>query len=186
MKRIAAAATAVALLGCLSACAGSVAAPDAVVAALPAATKASLKLGTISNEVAPGVAMTSEARERIVDEVKAEITAKHPDIWVAANPPAAANAVNMKIVFTQYDDGNAFARFMLAGLGQIHIDGDVVFSDAGTGQRIAEYKISKDFSFGGIYGVATRIEDVEKGFARSVAAILDNQQASILERMSNG
>jgi hypothetical protein len=91
----------------------------------------------------------------------------------------------LKIVFTQYDDGNAFARFMLAGLGQIHIDGDVIFIDASSGQQLGAYKISKDFSFGGIYGGVTRIEDVEKGFAKSVAAILDNQQATILNRLPN-
>jgi hypothetical protein len=91
-----------------------------------------------------------------------------------------------KIVFTQYDDGNAFARFMLAGLGQIHIDGTVVFTDATTGREIGKYKVSKDFAFGGIYGVATHIEDVEKGFARSVAAILDNQQATIAAHIAHG
>jgi hypothetical protein len=92
----------------------------------------------------------------------------------------------VKIVFTQYDDGNAFARFMLMGLGQIHIDGTVTFSDAASGQQIARYNVSKDFAFGGLYGGVTRIEDVEKGFARSVAAILDTQQSSILARMPAG
>ena len=72
---------------------------------------------------------------------------------------------------------------MLAGLGQIHIDGDVIFTDASTGQQVGAYKVSKDFSFGGLYGGVTRIEDVEEGFARSVAAILENQQANILARM---
>lgn len=175
-----------AMLGVLSGCAGSVAAPDEVTTALPAATKVSLKLASISGEVAPGVVMTPDARDRLLQEVKAEITAKHPNMWVADNAPAAPGTANLKIIFTQYDDGNAFARFMLAGLGQIHIDGTVIFTDAHTGQPIGNYRVSKDFSFGGIYGVATRIEDVEKGFARSVAAILDTQQSSILARMPAG
>ena len=177
---------ATALLVSLSACAGSVAAPDAVVTALPATTKASLRLGAISGEAGPGVAITNEARDRVLDEVKAEISAKHPDIWVGPNAPAAPGTVNLKIIFTQYDDGNAFARFMLAGLGQIHIDGDVIFSDASSGQQLGAYKISKDFSFGGIYGGVTRIEDVEKGFAKSVAAILDDEKATLLNRLPNG
>ena len=62
--------------------------------------------------------------------------------------------------FTQYDDGNAFARFLPVGLGQIHFDGNVVFTDATTGQEIGESKVSKDFSFGGVYVAATHIEDV--------------------------
>ena len=75
----------------------------------------------------------------------------------------------MKITFTRYDEGNAFGRFMLAGLGQIYIEGDVVLFDSQTMQAVASYKISKDFSFGGIYGGTTTIRDVEKGFALSVA-----------------
>ena len=153
---------------------------------MPAATKASLKLGTISGEAATGVAMTNTDLDRIMQQVRAEIIAKRPDIWVAGNAPASPSVVNLKIVFTQYDDGNAFARFMLAGLGQIHIDGNVIFTDAASGTKVAEYKVSKDFSFGGIYGGVTRMEDVEKGFARSVAALLDTQQSSILARMPAG
>jgi hypothetical protein len=186
LKQIGAVAMAAAMLGALSGCAGTVAAPDEVTTALPVATKASLKLSSIDGEAAPGVAMTPDTRDRILQEVKAEITAKHPNMWTAENALAAPGTVNLKIIFTQYDDGNAFARFMLAGLGQIHIDGTVIFTDASTGQPIGNYKISKDFSFGGIYGVATRIEDVEKGFARSVAAIIDTQQSSILARMPAG
>lgn len=182
LKRIVAAAMAVAMVGLLSACAGSVAAPDTV-AAMPATTKASLKLIALNGEAGSGVAMTNVDISRIVDEVKAEITAKHPDIWVSGSTPAAPTVANVKIVFTQYDDGNAFARFMLMGLGQIHIDGTVTFSDAASGKQIAQYNVSKDFAFGGLYGGVTRIEDVEKGFARSVAAILDTQQSSMLARM---
>ncbi len=136
LKRLGAAATAAALLGLLSACAGSVAAPDTVVTALSATTKASLKIATVNADAAAGVAMTDTARNRILDEVKAEIAAKHPNIWVTASPAAMPGSVNLKIVFTRYDDGNAFARFMLAGLGQIHIDGDVIFTDASTGQQV--------------------------------------------------
>jgi hypothetical protein len=78
----------------------------------------------------------------------------------------------MNIVFTQYDEGNAAARFLLAGLGQIRIDADVSLLTPGSGATVATYKVSKDFSFGGLYGGTTNIHDVEKGFARSVAEIV--------------
>src|SRR5215469_12936228 len=94
---------------------------------------------------AMAVALTDAAQDRVLEEIKAEITAKHPDIWVGANAPAAPGTANLKVVFTRYDDGDAFARFMLAGLGQIHIDGDVIFTDASTGQQLGVYKVSKDF-----------------------------------------
>jgi hypothetical protein len=58
-----------------------------------------------------------------------------------------------------------------AGLGQIHIDADVWVFDAATNESLGQYKVSKDFAFGGLYGLMTNIEDVEKGFARSVADI---------------
>lgn len=49
---------------------------------------------------------------------------------------------------------------MLAGRGQIHIDADVSLIDEPTQAVIAKYKVSKDFSFGGLYGGTTTILDV--------------------------
>lgn len=188
-RRAATVAASFAVLAILTGCAGSVAAPDTV-AGLPPATKASLKIAAITDEAAPGVAMTGADLQRILDQVKADITAAHPGMILASDQPSAPSAgpniAKVKIVFTQYDDGNAFARFMLMGLGQIHIDGDVIFTDAANGQQIAEYKVSKDFAFGGIYGGTTRIEDVEKGFALSVAAILETQQSGIAAKLQQG
>jgi hypothetical protein len=61
---------------------------------------------------------------------------------------------------------------MLAGLGQIHIDGNVVLQDQATGDTLGQYEVTKTFAWGGIYGVATRMDDVEEGFAGAVAALL--------------
>lgn len=155
----------------LSACAGSVATPVPV-AALAPEQKSSLKLAEITDEAAPGVVMASYDLDRILQLVKAEISKAHPDIWVAANAAPGAPPAKVKIIITRYDSGNAFARFMLAGLGQIYLEGDVIFSDAATGQELAKYQVSKDFAFGGMYGGITNIQDVEKGFAASVAEIL--------------
>jgi hypothetical protein len=74
-----------------------------------------------------------------------------------------------KIVIAHYDEGNRFAPFMLIGLDQIYLDGDVVFVDPTSGQEIAKYKVSKNFAFGGMYGGITEMEDVEKEFAKSAA-----------------
>jgi hypothetical protein len=71
LRRITAVAIAAAMLGLLSACAGSVAAPDAVVTSMPTATKASLRLVAINGEVASGVTMTPTDINRVLDEVKA-------------------------------------------------------------------------------------------------------------------
>src|SRR5690606_28290192 len=84
--------------------------------------------------------------------------------------------VTMKVVFTEYDDGNAFARAMLAGLGQIEIEADVFLIDI-EGKTLAQYEVSKTFAFGGIYGASTSIEDVEVGFIKSVVEIVKEQRA---------
>ncbi len=117
--------------------------------------------------------MTPDDVNRIIQQVEADIRATSPNVLAPAGTPPAPNATLMKITFTRYDEGSAFARFMLAGLGQIYIEGDVVLIDSQTQQVLGKYKVSKDFSFGGVYGVTTTIQDVEKGFARSVAAVIE-------------
>lgn len=80
------------------------------------------------------------------------------------------------VLITRYERGSAFARAMLAGLGQIHIDGTVTVNDAQSGNKMAEFTIAKTFAWGGIYGSSTRMEDIEPVFADGVAAALTGQQ----------
>ena len=80
--------------------------------------------------------------------------------------------MRMHIVFTGYDEGSSFARFMLAGLGQIRIGTDVTLRDEITDELLGRYEVSKQFAFGGIYGGATDMEDVEEGLAKGIAEIL--------------
>jgi len=126
-------------------------------------------LGTISGDVGPRVAMTQDDVNRIIQQITADIRTPSPSVLVPPSDPAVAPTTLMRITFTRYDDGDATARFMLAGLGQIYIEGDVVLIDGRTMQPVADHKIAKDFSFGGIYGGIATIQDVEMGFARSVA-----------------
>jgi hypothetical protein len=55
----------------------------------------------------------------------------------------------------------------LAGLGQMHIAGNVSVYEGNA--RTAQFQIKKTFAWGGAYGGTTRIDDVEKGFAQGVA-----------------
>jgi hypothetical protein len=75
------------------------------------------------------------------------------------------------LVVTNYDEGNAFLRFLLAGLGQIHIDGTLTLEDSGR-ESLAKYVVNKTFAWGGLHGATTTIEAVEEGFAEAVAEIL--------------
>jgi hypothetical protein len=64
---------------------------------------------------------------------------------------------------------------MLAGLGQIHIEADVSMIDTQGGATLGTWQVSKTFAFGGLYGGTTNIRDVERGFARSVAEVMNGK-----------
>jgi hypothetical protein len=65
---------------------------------------------------------------------------------------------------------------MLAGLGQIHIDGDVGVFSLPDHQKVGDFHLKKTFAWGGIYGGATSIEDIENTFADGVAAAVTGQE----------
>jgi hypothetical protein len=73
------------------------------------------------------------------------------------------------VALTRYDKGNAFARAMMPGLGKIHIDAQVAVFELPTRKKVADFDVDKTFAWGGLYGGATSIGDVEKGFAEGVA-----------------
>jgi hypothetical protein len=73
----------------------------------------------------------------------------------------------LNVTFTIYDEGNRFARFMLAGLGGMQIHANVDIKDA-SGQLFAGGEAGKTFRWGGVYGAVTGIEDMEKDFAKEV------------------
>lgn len=153
----------------LAGCAGSVSAPT-VIQPLSTEQKSALHLSDISADAASGVQMSDADFGLIVQKVRGYIQTQSPATFeTAAN--ASQPSLMMKLHFTRFDRGNAFARFMLIGLGQIKIDATVELVDA-SGTSVAKYEVSKDFSFGGVYGGVTTIEDVEDGFAKSVAEVV--------------
>jgi hypothetical protein len=134
-----------------------------------------MRVSNVTADAQPGVAITPYELERAsVAEVTAAVASLAPA--GAAGAPTA----RIRLVFTQYDKVNAFARAMLIGRGQIKIDADAYFVDDATDQPLGKYQVSKQFAFGGIYGGSTSVEDVEKGFAKSVADILKLTASSSL------
>jgi hypothetical protein len=89
---------------------------------------------------------------------------------------AGPNTLKAGVNITTYDEGNAFARAMLAGLGQMHIRADVVLTDYSTGNQVMTSEVSKTFAWGGMYGGFTTIKELEPGFARAVAASFNGKQ----------
>ncbi|HAC58743.1 DUF4410 domain-containing protein [Parvibaculum sp.] len=155
----------------LAGCADSVSKPVPVVALAPE-QKSELKIADVMAEAAPGVDISRYDLDRIAGKLKGELQLRAAEMMAGENEPAPST---MKVVFTEYDAGNAFARAMLAGLGQIEIEADVFLIDA-AGKTVAQYEVSKNFAFGGIYGASTSIEDVEVGFVKSVVEIVSEKQ----------
>jgi len=129
-----------------------------------------LELVAVSDHNVP---LTSADMKRITDlvikEVKQEESTRFQEINPATPEPST---IRYKLLFTKYDKGNAFARAMLAGLGQMHIDADILVEDPTTNELLAKYKVTKTFAWGGIYGGSATIESIEPAFAKSVATVI--------------
>lgn len=156
-----------ALVVLLAGCAGSVSKPT-VLQPLPSAQQAALHISAISADAANGVEMSDGDFGLICQKVRGYIDQESPGVIV---DPATGHGLQMKIHFTRFDRGNAFARAMLIGLGQIRIEATVSLENA-SGAPVAQYAVSKDFALGGIAGATTSVEDVEEGFAKSVAEVV--------------
>jgi hypothetical protein len=163
----------------VSACSSSVARPDVVTALDNPNQK--LAVVDVTCTSGPDAKMDSVTLERIKAGTLYELDhAKPASLLAKANPDA--RPVSLKINFTAYDKGDAAARLVLMGLGQIHIDGDIEILDA-SGKTIGVYKIAKQFAIGGMLGAVTTIEDVEGGFENSVVELVrDPSRTASAER----
>jgi len=156
------------LAAMLAGCAGSVSAPTAI-QPLSTDQKAALHLSDISADADTGVAMSDGDFGIICQKVRTYIQAQSPGTF--ADSASSGSALKLKIHFTRFDRGNAFARAMLIGLGQIVIEATVTLENGG-GTTVAQYKVAKDFAIGGVIGGTTTVDDVEDGFAKSVATVV--------------
>jgi hypothetical protein len=122
---------------------------------------------TVSVKVnsAPSVAVDEAARQRVAQQVRQKIE----NLRTKAAASTVVREYEVDVRLTRYDEGNAFARWMLAGLGQMHVDAHITVFLLPDRTRIAEFDVEKTFAWGGIYGLSMSIEDVEEGFAGGVA-----------------
>lgn len=117
--------------------------------------------------------MTPADRDRVAALVAGKVKERAPNRFTdfAATTMDAAT-LQVTIAFTRYDEGSAFARAMLAGLGQMHIDAEVTLEDRARQTVLGKFKVTKTFAWGGLYGGFTGIKDVEGGFAEAVAKVV--------------
>jgi Domain of unknown function (DUF4410) len=64
----------------------------------------------------------------------------------------------IRVVITRYDEGDATARFMLAGLGQMYLDGDVHVYAGGPPRTVRRGEFRKNYSWGGFIGAAATMQ----------------------------
>lgn len=158
-------------LSLLWGCAGSVPKPQFTDAIAEHKKLDGNDIAIVNVQTAEGVSMLGVDVQRLTDLIQQQLAAKQ-----ALNPAAGeADGYDVNVVITKYAKGNAFARAMLAGLGQIHIEGKVNVTPSGTQETTSEFTVKKTFAWGGIYGGTTRIEDVEPAFAEGVAAGVTGQ-----------
>jgi hypothetical protein len=147
----------------LAGCAGT--APDArFTQAFPPGGSIGLN-DTVRARVEPrqGVSMLSSEKQRLTEQIETKIRA------TARARSEKPRAYEIDVQLTRYDKGSAFARGMMAGLGAMHIDGNVSVYQLPNRARIAEFQLDKTFAWGGIYGAATTIEAIEEAFAQGIA-----------------
>jgi len=150
-----------------------------------ASTRGSVQMASPANEVQlaryseiavnvscmSGVSLSSGDVERIDALILKHIPSECSGQFKAVNPAnPGPSTLKADVLITKYDEGNAFARAMLAGLGQMHIDATVTLTDYTFGDQIAKSDVSKTFAWGGMYGGFTQIKDIEDGFATAVAS----------------
>jgi hypothetical protein len=169
MRSLLAAVVAAVTVVCLTGCASSISKPT-IVQALPKNPAQKLAIADVRCEAAPNVEISDYALTRMTRAIKDDLANAKPASLMAADN-AASKPVSLKIIFTAYDSGNAALRAFMAGLGQVHIDADVLFLDD-KGATIGKYKVSKQFALGGAVGGTNSIADVEVGFELSVVDLV--------------
>ena len=120
------------------------------------------------------VQVLPEEQTRLAQKIKVRIDNRK----LAHQLPGDARNFELELQLSRYEKGNAFARAMLAGLGQIHIAGKVRLYQMPAHDLVAEFDLSKTFAWGGIYGASTSMEDIENTFADGVAAALTDEQSA--------
>jgi len=123
-------------------------------------------------EASKDVSIEDHEKQRLAQRIKQKIDMKKMNGAV----PGGNRDFEIEVLLTQYEKGNAFARFMLAGLGQIHIDSHVSVVALPERTKVGQFDINKTFAWGGIYGGKTSIAEVEEGFAEGVAAAVTEGQ----------
>lgn len=146
----------------------------------PKYQKALAKADYVGNGDSSKVKVTADTGIEILESEKTKIAERIENFIKqkqgvnGSHTPSRTYSVELNI--TRYERGNAFARAMLAGLGQIHIDGTIKVIVEETKEVVGEFYLKKTFAWGGIYGASTSMEDIERTFASAVAGAVTGKR----------
>jgi hypothetical protein len=155
----------------LAGCAGSPPAPKFTHEVVSNSRVAAGDTAEVTIETAEHIDILPGDRERVAQKIKARIDARKVNNAADIQP----HSFQVVLRVTRYEKGNRFARAMLAGLGQIHLDGTISVYQMPAHTLIEEFDMHKTFAWGGIYGASTSMEEIEDTFADGVAATVTGQ-----------
>jgi len=94
---------------------------------------------------ADGVKFLAVDGDRLSQKIQQKIDSRK----VANHEADSARLYEVDVQLTRYEKGNAFARAMVAGLGQIHIDGKISVYHLPDHTLVGEFDLAKTFAWGG-------------------------------------
>lgn len=131
---------------------------------------------TIQTSTGRNAIVPEPAQARIKGLIKVEILECCKDRFENISlGDAGVQDLLLNVKITIYEEGDRFARFMLAGLGSMQIHADVEIKDPISGQTIYGGEAGKTFAWGGVYGAVTGMDDLEKGLAKEIVTGLRNR-----------
>jgi hypothetical protein len=125
----------------------------------------------VTIEIAEHIEVLPSDRDRVAQKIKARIDARKLTNTASSEP----RSFQVVLHVTRYEKGNRFARAMLAGLGQIHLEGTIAVYQMPAHTLVEEFDMQKTFAWGGVYGASTSMEEIEDTFADGVAATVTGQ-----------
>lgn len=132
-------------------------------------------LVSVNVSAAHSVKILPYEESRLVQEISRDIQ----DMQKNNRAAGGLQSYEVDVHLTRYDKGNKFARFMLAGLGQMHIDGNIDVYSLPQHKLQETFTLKKTFAWGGIYGASTSIRDIETTFAKGVAQTVTGQGRAV-------
>jgi hypothetical protein len=96
---------------------------------------------------------------------------------VLAGNPDLPDAYRINVTITKYEEGSAFARFMLIGLGQMYLYGTVDITQGTPPVVIRQGDFKKNYCVGGVMGAsATMQKDVLPKVGEAIAKAIQEEQ----------